>query len=323
MTNNAPEYRRKISRYSLSESDYFVSLMNAAIKADMLTADQELDIKRECGELLAFKAGQFTDGQSSSLPTEAAKEILSSVYFVIGLGLKAYHEPDAAVDAILSEGVNAIYTQGVARQRELLLKAKKVYQALNKSFNGYGCIYYEGTVRKSIPTFFKKYIPDNHKLLSHETFMTPDYATYLNTKNTVGVEFMKNYVERLYCENAFTTAFSEDAVSSLLRSYDNHYEHVLFNVYELVYTRALGRILCGEEPLSLESVDEYIPKLNDVFKDKSLGELIDMLKNALETLEKYIELSPTAQKYTELCIPQTASAILTAMRIGVLKRIFS
>ncbi len=320
--NNVPEYRRKISRYSLSESDYFISLMNAAIKADMFTAEQELDIKRECGELLAFKAGQFTDGQSSSLPTETAKEILSSVYFVIGLGLKAYPEPDAAVDAILSEGVNAIYANGVARQRELLLKAKKVYQALSRSFNGYGCIYYEGTVRKSIPTFFKKYIPDNHKLLSHETYMTPDYATYLNTKATVGVEFMKNYVERLYCENAFTSAFSEDAVSSLLRSYDNHYEHVLFNVYELVFTRALGRILCGEEPLSLELVYEYIEKLSDIFKDKSLGELIDIVKKALETLGKYIELPAAAQKYTDLCVPQTASAILTAMRIGALKRIF-
>lgn len=306
----------------MDETNYFISLMNNAIAEDMITADQELAVKRECGELLAFKARQYTEGQSSSIPTETAQELLNSVYYILGLGLKSYREPDNAVNALLDDGVNAIYTSGAARQRELLLKAKKGYQSLCKAFNGYGCIYYEGTVRKSLSTFFKKYIPDSHRLFSQDTVITIDYAPYLNTKPTVGVELIKNYIEKLYCENAFCTSFSDEAVTLLLRSYDSHYEHVLFNVFELVYTRALGRIICGEEPLSLELADEYDVKLNDTFGDKSISESVEILKKALETLKKYIEPHPVSKKYAELCIPQIATAIHTAKRMGALKRVF-
>ena len=50
-TNNLPEYQRKIDRRALSEADYFLTLMNAAVNREMLTAGEEIEIKRGCGEL--------------------------------------------------------------------------------------------------------------------------------------------------------------------------------------------------------------------------------------------------------------------------------
>jgi len=322
MNNNLPEYQRTIDRRGLSEYDYFLSLMNAAISRDMITVEEELKIKQGCGELLAFRVKQYTEGQSSSVPSEIAREILNSVYYLIGLGLKKFSEPDAAVEFLVASGVNAAYTEGVSRQRELLLKAKKVYQTLNSAFVGYGCIYYEGTVRKSLAGFFKKYIPDNHRLMAADTVITADYATYLSTKAVTGIEFIKNYIEQLYCENAFCSAFSESAVKALLRSYDNHYEHVLFNVFELVYTRAIGRIICGEEPLSLEPVDSYHDRLNEVFIGKSKSEATAIISEALKSLHSFVQLSPACAKYTEVCAPQAASSVVTAVKLGALKRIF-
>ncbi len=322
MNNNLPEYQRKIDRRGLNECDYFLSLMNAAVDRDMITAEEELEIKQGCGELLAFRVNQYTDGQSSSVPSETAREVLNSVYYLIGLGLKKFPEPDAAVEFLIASGVNAAYTEGVSRQRELLLKAKKVYQTLNSSFVGYGSIYYEGTVRKSLSGFFKKYIPDNHRLMADSTIITTDYATYLNTKAVTGIEFIKNYIEQLYCENAFCTAFSESAIVSLLRSYDNHYEHVLFNVFELVYARALGRIICRAEPLSLEAVDGYHDRLNELFTGKSKSEAAAIISEALTSLHKFVQLTPACAKYTEVCVPQLASSVVTAVRLGAMKRIF-
>ena len=64
-TNNLPEYQRKIDRRALSEADYFLTLMNAAVNREMLTAGEEIEIKRGCGELLAFLTERYTDGMSS------------------------------------------------------------------------------------------------------------------------------------------------------------------------------------------------------------------------------------------------------------------
>ena len=153
--------------------------------------------------------------------------------------------------------------------------------------------------------------------------ISADYTPYINMKPTVGVEFIKNYIEQLYCENAFCRLFSDSAVTDLLRNYDNHYEHVLFNVFELVFTRAIGRIICGEEPLSLEQVEGYNGKLNDAFADKSRTECIVILSNALKTLGQFVTIPPAALRYTEVCVNQTAGAIVTARRMGALRRIFS
>ena len=143
-TNNLPEYQRKIDRRALSEADYFLTLMNAAVNREMLTAGEAIEIKRGCGELLAFLTERYTDGMSSSVTVETAQELLNSIYFLLGLGLKKFSEPDDAVAYLIENGVNAVYTDGVARQRELLLKAKRVYQSLLPAFNDYGCIYYGG-----------------------------------------------------------------------------------------------------------------------------------------------------------------------------------
>ena len=322
-TNNLPEYQRKIDRRALSEADYFLTLMNAAVNREMLTAGEEIEIKRGCGELLAFLTERYTDGMSSSVTVETAQELLNSIYFLLGLGLKKFSEPDDAVAYLIENGVNAVYTDGVARQRELLLKAKRVYQSLLPAFNDYGCIYYDGTVRKALSFFFKKYIPDNHRLFAQDIVISADYTPDINMKPTVGVEFIKNYIEQLYCENAFCRLFSDSAVTDLLRNYDNHYEHVLFNVFELVFTRAIGRIICGEEPLSLEQVEGYNEKLNDAFADKSRTECIVILSNALKTLGQFVTIPPAALRYTEVCVNQTAGAIVTARLMGALRRIFS
>lgn len=322
MNSNLPEYSHKIERKALSESDYFITLMNTAIRLDLISAEEELSIKAQCGELLAFRTNQYTEGQSSSVTADTARELLSSVYYLIGLGLKKYQEPDDALEYLLREGANAVYTEGALRQRELLLKAKKIYQTLNASFNSYGCIYYGGTVRKGLSGFFKKYIPDNHKLFANDTIITADYPTYLNTKALSGIEFVKNYIEQIYCENAFCTLFAESAVTSLLRSYDSHFERVIFNVFELVYTRALGRIICGEEPLCLEKPENYHEKLEKAFDSKSRTVILGILTDSLKTLFDFVTPTGACAKYAEFCLNQTASAITTAMRLGAIKRIF-
>ncbi len=321
MTNSI-EYSGKIDRRNLSEEHYFVSLMNSAIDMDMVTSSQELELKAGCGSLLGFCVNRYTDGQSSSVPSEIARELLNSIYYTLGLGLKACGEPDSAVEFLLTQGVNEVYTKGKSVQKELLLKAKRVYQNLAGNFEDYGCLYYNLTVRKALSGFFKKYIPDSNRLFAQDIIITADYPVYYTAKPTQGIEFVKNYIEQLYCENAFCTLFSEDCVTQLLYSYDRSYKKVLFNVFELVYTRALGRIICGEEPLSLELPSDYHQKLTSAFEGKRKSEIVAILKNALQTLGGFIELKGAALKYTELCIPATATGIVTAARMGVIKRIF-
>ena len=85
-----PDVIRRIDRTALRDNDYFSSLLEQAWGQQMLGMHDMERIRYECLALLAEKTRHFTAGDSSSIPTDTAKELLRSMYFTIGLCLKDY-----------------------------------------------------------------------------------------------------------------------------------------------------------------------------------------------------------------------------------------
>lgn len=83
-------FLHQIDEKQLDKRHYMESLIEQAFSCSFLS---EADIARIQSELLGILAAQFdkwSHGESSSLPTEKAQEMMTSILFVISIKLKTY-----------------------------------------------------------------------------------------------------------------------------------------------------------------------------------------------------------------------------------------
>lgn len=312
----------KISRIkggTLSSEYYFQTLLEQAYMSGMLSDIQLEKVQFDCLSLLAKQTERYNGGGSSSIQVEAAQSILTSIMFTIGVWLKTYPNPDEAVIAMQKDGIYVLYQNGRKRIDRLIKSAKMLYSSIMGNLVQTENVYYQSTIVGGIEVFFKLYYPE---FAAQEIHITADYPVHHMIEQLAGIEFIQKYLECIYYENLFCAQFSADDVHHLLCGYDEHYEHLLFNIYEPVLCAAIGCILSGRDVYRLEMVPSSTKILSDLFRGKTRTENDEILMEAVGRLSALMELTEPLKRYLVGSLPQIATAIEKAVLLQTLDRVF-
>lgn len=309
-----------IDKKKLDDENYFKSLLEHGHSKGVFTEGDIERLQYECLELLARNIERFNSGDSSSIRIENAQGIMNSNLFTIGLWLKSYQTPDDAAAALKSEHIAEIYQKGRRRIDEMLSASKLIHSKLLSQLVDTKNVFYHATIADGITGFFKLYYPD---FGAHEIHITADYPTFNPAPRLVGIEFIKSYLEALFCENKFCLNFDPDDIHHLLCGYEENYQDLLMNIYEPVLTMSIGCILAGTDVYKLDMKKDGITHISSLFSGKSRSDIFSIIQNAVSELNRLFSFSSALKQYLQSSILQISDKIAIAVRENTLGRIFT
>lgn len=74
---------------------YAGTLIQQAISCNLLSSKDISRIQSDLLVILAEQCDKWSHGESSSVPTEKAQDMMTSILFVISMQLKSYQSPDS------------------------------------------------------------------------------------------------------------------------------------------------------------------------------------------------------------------------------------
>lgn len=303
--------RAQIDAAALDEEDYFVSLLSAGHSAGVIDAAAIARIQREITALLARQTMLLTGGESSSVRTETAQELLSSVFYTFGVALMGCPSPDAALERVLSVPSDALFAEGQAAIRRRVAYARSLHRRTLAALCPVGNVFFRDTVTGGISGFFKLYRP---ALFAHETHITADYPTFFGEGRVTGIEFISRYLRNISVENRFFSCFAPEDIARLLSGIDADWRESVMNLYEPLALAAFGAVLTGENSRGLDfDVDTLSARLSGCNADGTAA----LMRGKLPALCGALTAGESVQRYIERSIPRLAARmtqILTNQR---------
>ncbi|WP_049948128.1 DUF6179 domain-containing protein [Enterocloster clostridioformis] len=126
--------------------------------------------------ILAEQTDKWSRGESSSIPTEKAQDIMISILFVIGIQLKSYQAPEQAVDMLKSEPLKVLFENGLKLIRRKMAVSRHLQKKVLEHLLDTPNVYYRSTIADGINGFFKLYRP---QFSAHEIHITADYPVFM------------------------------------------------------------------------------------------------------------------------------------------------
>ncbi|MDD2497374.1 MAG: DUF6179 domain-containing protein [Desulfitobacteriaceae bacterium] len=315
------EKRRIINRNNLSGQDYFTSILQEAYACGLFSNSDVESIQLQCIKFLASKCEKYNCGESSSIRVEIAESIMRSNLYTIGLYLKSLPDADVAAAVLKKAKIPELYQKGRELINEKLDTAKKTYKKVleNKLITLHYS--YNTTLDDSgIGTFLKLYDPDYQ---SHESPAVIDYQLCNPVIDLAGVEYIEKYLENLFFENEFCRFFSADDIHYLLCGYNEEYQELLINIFEQVFTAALGCCFANRSVVKLDISKEEIEHLyNEFSKDDHHLLALKIQKGTGQMLEELNVTSDLFRGYVEKSLPKITSNILQAVKTNTLDKTF-
>ena len=177
---------------------------------------------------------------------------------------------------------------------ENFLKTKAQLQFIQDNCLSTDVIAYNDTIG-GLSMFFSSYDIDYE---SHETPASIDYPLSNDNTNLTGIEYISEYLHKLQLENEFCSYFPDEEIHSLLRGYDLHYKDLLFNIYELILTNAIGGLLLGKDQISLQIKDYERQLLQSELSGLSENELDDCIDQAASEICRLLNIENPEFKET-------------------------
>lgn len=268
----------QIDAAALAADNYFLSLLAAGAKQGILTDADLARLQSESLALLTAQTATYTGGERSSVRTETAQALLDSVFYTLGIVLKGFPTPDAALQALKSRSLAVLLTEG----------------------------------QDGIRGFFRLYRP---ALFANETHITADYPPLLPITGLCGIEFIERYLACLMAENRFLRCFQPKQVHLLLCALPEDYRKTPMNLCLPVLTAALCCELTGQPPHTLACDREALARL---LGGKSGAQNARLLYGAFAPLCAALGISPRVRAYLRRVIPQIAAALTRAAQNGTL-----
>ena len=308
-----------IEQEKLNHEFYFESLLEQAHDKGILNNTDVERIQYRCLNLLAEKVERYNAGDSSSIRIEAAKSIMTSIFFTIGLALKTYPDPDMAATALKNVPISELYQKGRKRIDTMIIATKTVHAKLLHQLVDTQNVFYRNTLESGILGFFKLYSPDYS---AHEIHITADYPLYNPIPQTAGIEFIKSYVAAAYYENLFCSYFASKNIHYLLSGYAKDYHDLLINIYEIVLTAAIGGIIAETDFYNLDINEAGERLLYQIFKKKAKRDILEIISEAAGKLSRHLQLSSGLMQYIQSSLPAVAGKIAAAAQGDTLNRVF-
>lgn len=246
--NNIPERTGALNEALLDGENYLTSLFAECNSHGLISQTEADSLRSGFITLLSKKTLDFTDGKSSSVRTEQAEAIMSSVFYTASLALKACPSVYDAVDLMKSQSAEELYSSG-RKRLETKLKTAKLYRSLVlKTMLRCDNRTYKATLDDGIKGFFRIYDPE---FGADRIGITADYPLFTPVRGLCGIEFICKYLEAAYYENLFCGLFTNDGIKNVLKAVSSDPTEDVFNIFGAVLTAALNCALSGGDPISL------------------------------------------------------------------------
>ncbi|MEG1191038.1 MAG: DUF6179 domain-containing protein [Oscillospiraceae bacterium] len=283
--------------------------------ADLSEGDLSL-LQLKLWQLLSRRTALYTGGDSSSVPVETAGELLSSICFLLQLYQK---ESGASLTELAHSDAEESFTLALRNVEAAIENGKQLYKAAFALVPEVKSMTLDDTIR-ALGVFFKKY---DYRYLAHQIPCDINYSLCLPVPQALqGVEYVNEYLRRLIIENQLVRSFHKEEVSRLLSVYCPDYMELLVNIFEPVFTNALGLALLGHQALSLNISADEQRELAAQLSPLSPAARNSALTDAASALAQQLNLSAPAKAYLLQAAQSLSPRIAAAQTAGSLDGIF-
>ena len=293
-------------RAKLRNGDYFSDFINAAYGAGLIGENDAERIEFSISELLKDRIEAFTRGESSSVRNDLAKKLAKSAVFVLGIDLKNFDSRLAALDYLLNTPFGGIFAKGQEIISAKISYAKLLFRKIEKNLFRTENVFWNVTLN-GIKGFFAFYTPS---FFAAETHITADYPPFFGYPDSVGIEFICDYLKAIYYENSFLNKFPPDNVDKLLKRREGEYKSAPLNLFEPVFAAAICAKISGEPTFELIA-DEM--KVGEFIAEKSSQE--SLARIAEETLDE-LEIFGETRNYALRAAPKIFRSLSAAKSNG-------
>ena len=196
--------------------------------------------------LLRRRAALYTGGDSSSIRTETARELLASMEYT----LREYLEHGGLEpQALVSADLNACLEEGRRLIEEKSAACKVLWQRACLAAPAFASVSMSDTLR-GIEPFWRLY---DARFFAHRIPCDIDYQLCVPVPyESEGVEYLADYLRRLIAENSFLARFEPTLAARLLEIILGDLSLSVANLFEPVLTNALGLKLIGGDAWALD-----------------------------------------------------------------------
>jgi hypothetical protein len=274
------------------------------------------DFHERLRRLVERRAAIYTMGDSSSVPTHVAADILRSVCFVLGIDPEQPDIPERLLSVDLEEEFRRRLSD-IERRVELSGQLWRAVVAIMPPIPNTAL---QDTLH-SIGDFPKHY---DFRSMAHEIACTFDYPLCHQVPDSFeGVDHINEYLRRLLFEADLLRRFEVGAcVRVLERSSPDHVD-LLVNLYEPVATNAIGRALMGIDPAPLRLADADRAEIARTLGPLGAGDRERVLRGAaLAVCDGMGVADEDARAYLGALVPELLPRIEVALVRGDLRGVF-
>ncbi|MFZ7119852.1 MAG: DUF6179 domain-containing protein [Eubacteriaceae bacterium] len=288
-----------IKEENLNNNYYFQSILQEAFNHKILNEYELENIQLQSLDLLSKQIKRYTSGDSTSIRTETAQNILQSISYTISIYLKNLNNLDICIDNIKQESLENLYKKGKLIIIKQIDKSKKLYYLIQKNSIATNNIAYNDTIEKGISFFFENYDLD---FFAHDTPASIDYPLSNDKIDLVGIEYIYSFLQNLFWENKFCINFKESYIHKILLGFNNNYPDLLINIFDLVFTNALGCILLEKDVFELniepwerkflkQKLSSFSKKTLIIKLDDALNQIYNNCNITNKFMQEYISTS--------------------------------
>lgn len=306
--------RGNIKRKNLKQNQYTVSLMNEGLRNGLLNHQEIYNIQNRLMLVLQNLIKRYTKGESSSVTTETAESILTSMLYAIDAYFISLGTPEKAMSDLRTIDIQSCYEEGVEIVRTCFEESKQLYNNIKKNKLNVPVDAYNITIDESLPIFMRKYgiIFD-----AHNTMASIDYPLAIDDMRLQGVFYIKQYLERLHMETNFCQLFSHEDLLYTLENFGRmcrfDYRIELFNIYELMLNNAIFSALSGGEANQVKISSYQFEQLERAFTQVNPDQIDVMVREAIGSLLNDLNINdPHLRDYMDLYRDQLVQRIKNA-----------
>ncbi len=194
--------------------------------------------------LLERRTAIYTMGDSSSVPTYVAADLLRSICFVLGIDLEERTVPEE----LLRVDLEREFRRRLAEVGRKAGAAERLWRDACIAMPLIPNIALRDTLT-GIGDFFRNY---DYRSMAHDIPCSIDYPLCHPVESSLlGVDYISEYLRRLMIEARFLRLFEIAPCERVLSTASADYIELLVNLYEPVAINAIGLALLGEDPARL------------------------------------------------------------------------
>lgn len=289
-----------IRKSRLLRNQYTISLMNEGLREGLLTSWEMIRIQSEFMQILQELIKKYTQGESTSVTTETAESIMTSIMYAADAYLFSFEEPEKAITYLNTFDFRQIYAKGVEKVSQCFEETKQLYKEITVNKLKVPVDAYNMTIDESLPIFLRKY---NIIFDAHNTMASIDYPLAIDDMRLQGVFYMKQYLERLKMENEFCTMFDQRKLLDLLVHYGRecrfNYRIELFNIYELMLNNAIFSILSGGDADDIRISESQYKRLEKQIMSLTEPQIRSVISDAIGRLQQALPINPQLKEYMD------------------------